>query len=111
MIYDEFENVKTSGVTAAELDKVRMQDRRQEAQGLASTLNRASSLGRDAVYFHDPNLINTELDKYATVTPAPMCNASRKQYLIVPHRTVVLTVPQARTQPGAATPANPGTRP
>jgi zinc protease len=110
MIYDEFENVKTSGVTAAELDKVRMQDRREEAQGLASTLNRARSLGRDAVYFRDPNLINTELDKYDTVTPADVQRVA-KQYLIVPHRTVVLTIPQARTQPGAAAPANPGARP
>jgi predicted Zn-dependent peptidase len=110
MIYDEFENVKTSGVTAAELDKVRMQDRREEAQDLASTLNRARSLGRDAVYFRDPNLINTELDKYDTVTPADVQRVA-KQYLIVPHRTVVLTIPQARTQPGAAAPANPGARP
>ncbi len=98
MIYDEFESVKTSGVTQAELDKVRMQDRREEAQGLASTLNRASSLGRDAVYFHDPTLINTVLDKYATVTPADVQRVAN-QYLIVLHRTVVLTMPQARTQP------------
>ena len=110
MIYDEFESVKTSGVTQAELDKVRMQDRRLEVQGLASTLNRALSLGRDAVDFHDPNLINTELDKYDTVTLADVQRVA-KQYLIVAHRSVVLTMPQARTQPGAGAAASPGARP
>ena len=45
LIYDEFERVKTDGVTPAEMEKIRIQDRLQQAQSLTSTLNRARTLG------------------------------------------------------------------
>ena len=102
LIYEEFEHVKNDGVTRAEMDKVLIQDRLQHAESLRNTLNRARTLGRDAVYFHDPNLINTTLANYGEVTPADIQRVAR-QYLGDMQRTVVLTNPKTQ----AALPARP----
>jgi len=80
LIYEEFERVKTDGVTTAELEKIRIQDRLQQAESLTNTMSRARTLGRYAVYFHDPNLINTTLANYNEVTPADIRRVAR-QYL------------------------------
>ena len=101
LIYEEFERVKTDGVTPAEMQKVRIQDRLQQAESLTSTLSRARTMGRYAVYFHDPDLINTVLAKYSEVTPADIQRVAR-QYLGANERTVVLTIPKAQAQAGPA---------
>jgi zinc protease len=95
LIYEEFEIVKKDGVTPAEMEKVRIQDRLGQAESLTNTLNRARTLGRYAVYFHDPNLINTMLSNYAEVTPADIQRVAR-QYLGPGQRSVVLTNPKAQ---------------
>jgi zinc protease len=102
LIYEEVEHVKTDGVTAAELEKIRIQDRLQQAESMTNTLNRARTLGRYAVYFHDPNLINTTLANYSEVTPDDIRRVAR-QYLGETQRTVVLTTPKAETQQTPAT--------
>src|SRR5882672_5491959 len=94
LISEEFEHVKTDGVTAAELEKIRIQDRLQQAEQMESTMGRARTLGRYAVYFHDPTLINTILAKYSDVTPDDIRRVAR-QYLGDTQRTIVLTVPKA----------------
>ncbi|MBZ5661157.1 MAG: insulinase family protein [Acidobacteriia bacterium] len=95
LINDEFERVKKDGVTQEEMDKVRIQDRLGQAGSLTSTLNRARTMGRDAVYFHDPGLINTALVNYSEVTVADIQRVAR-QYLGTEQSTVVLTVPKAQ---------------
>src|SRR6202140_2476249 len=101
LIYEEFEHVKTDGVTTAELEKIRIQDRLQQAESLTNTMSRARMLGRYAVYFHDPNLINTTLANYSEVTPADIRRVAR-QYLGETQRTVVLTTPKAQAQAAPA---------
>ena len=101
LIYEEFEHVKTDGVTTAELEKIRIQDRLQQAESLTNTMSRARTLGRYAVYFHDPNLINTTLANYSEVTPADIRRVAR-QYLGETQRTVVLTTPKAEAQQAPA---------
>jgi zinc protease len=98
LISEEFESVKSDGVTGAELEKIRMQDRLQQAEAMESTISRARTLGQYAVYFHDPALINTILAKYGEVTPADIRRVAR-QYLEAKQRTVVLTVPKAEAAP------------
>ena len=78
---------------------MRIQDRLGQAESLTNTLNRARMLGRYAVYFHDPTLINTTLANYSEVTAADIQRVAR-QYLGAAQRTVVLTIPKA--QVGAA---------
>jgi len=97
LIYEELERVKKDGVTPAEMEKVRIQDRLDQAESLTNTLNRARNLGRYAVYFHDPNLINTVLSNYAEVTPTDIQRVARK-YLGPDQRTVVLTTPKPQAQ-------------
>jgi predicted Zn-dependent peptidase len=95
LIYEEFERVKTDGVTAAEMQKVLIQDRLQQAESMTSTMSRARSLGQYAVFFHDPDLINSVLAKYSEITPSDIQRVAR-QYLGENGRTVVLTNPKAQ---------------
>jgi predicted Zn-dependent peptidase len=101
LIYEEFERVKTDGVTTAELEKIRIQDRLQQAESLTSTMSRARTLGRYAVFFHDPNLINTTLANYNEVTPGDIRRVAR-QYLGETQRTIVLTTPKPEAQQAPA---------
>ena len=94
MMYEEFDHVKADGVTAEELEKIRIQDRLQQAESMGSTMSRARTLGQYAVYFHDPTLINTILTKYSGVTSADIRRVAR-QYLGEMQRTIVLTTPKA----------------
>jgi zinc protease len=98
LIYEEFERVKTDGVTTAEMQKVLIQDRLQQAESMTSTMSRARSLGQYAVYFHDPDLVNTILAKYSEITPSDIQRVAR-QYLGANERTVVWTNPKAPAGP------------
>src|ERR1700681_2939493 len=98
LIYEEFERVKTDGVTPEEMRKVLIQDRLQQAQSMTSTMSRARTLALYAVNFHDPDLINSILAKYSEITPADIQRVAR-QYLGANERTVVLTNPKAQDVP------------
>jgi len=99
LIYEEFERVKKDGVTPEEMRKVLTQDRLQQAESMISTMGRARTLGEYAVYFHDPDLINSILAKYSEITPADIQRVAR-EYLGTTQRTVVLTTPKAASGPG-----------
>jgi len=100
-IYEEFERVKTEGVTTAEMQKILIQDRLQLAESQTSTMSRARTLGQYAVYFHDPDLINTILAKYSEITPADLQRVA-KQYLGTTQRTVIVTNPKSQASGGPA---------
>jgi predicted Zn-dependent peptidase len=99
-IYAEIERLKTEPVADWELEKVRMQLRRQRAQQLRSTLTRAIILGQYAVYYNDPSLINTLDAKYAAVTKEDIMRVAQK-YFKDTNRTVVTTVPAKKASPTA----------
>jgi zinc protease len=88
------ERVKTDGVTQEEVDKVVMQDRTDLIRQDQSTLSRAVVIGELAVYYHDPDLINTRIDKYHRVTLADVKRVVQ-QYLTQNNRTVLITMPKA----------------
>jgi predicted Zn-dependent peptidase len=98
IIYEEFERIEKDGVTPEEMRKVLIQDRLQQAESMTSTMSRARTLGEYAVYFHDPDLINTILAKYSEVTPADIQRVAR-EYLGAARRSVVLTTPKAQAAP------------
>src|SRR6202167_796067 len=60
---EEAAAVVKNGVTADELKKAKTQPFRRFIDQRRSSLNTANTIGRDAVYFNDPNLINTIVDK------------------------------------------------
>jgi zinc protease len=98
MVYEELERLKKEPVADWELEKVRMQLRRQRAQQLQGTLFRSILLGQYAVYYDDPNLINTIEDKYASVTKEDIMRVANT-YLKETNRTVITTIPKPKAAP------------
>lgn len=94
LIYEEITRVQNEPVADWELTKVRMQLRRQRAQQRYSTRSRANSLGHYAVFYNEPQLINTEYEKYGAVSKADMQRVARS-YFQESNRTVVTTLPKS----------------
>ena len=95
LVYEEIERVKNEPVTDAELQKVRMEVKRGKVEQLLGTLYRAQALGENAVFYNDPNVINTGNDKLVAVTKEQIQKAART-YLIESNRTVLTTVPKPK---------------
>jgi zinc protease len=96
LIYEELEHIKNEGVTDTELQKVRMQVKRAKVEQLEGTLYRAQALGSNAVYYNDPNVINTGNDKLMDVSKDQIQKAART-YLTESNRTVLITIPKPKT--------------
>ena len=93
-IYAEIARLQREPIADWELQKAKNGARRNFINGLQSSLARANSIGTYAVYYGDPNLINTRLDKVAAVTKEDVQRVANK-YLTQTNRTVVITVPKA----------------
>jgi predicted Zn-dependent peptidase len=93
-IRDEIDAVQKDGITAQELEKARIQFLRQMIGSRQTDLGTAMQLGQYAVYFDDPNLINTIVDKFDAVTADQVKEAAQK-YLVPEQLTVVTDVPAA----------------
>ncbi len=93
-IYEEIERVKNGPIEEWEIQKARNSARRGLLSRLTSSLGRASLLAENAVFWNDPNKINTETDAIAAVTVSDVQRVAR-QYLTAQNRTVVTTMPKA----------------
>src|SRR5271167_32875 len=93
-IDEEIAAVAKSGITPEELAKAKSQLLRQFIERRRSALFTAILIGNYTVYFNDPNLINTIVDKEQTVTVEEV-NAVAKKYLVPEQRVVVITYPAA----------------
>jgi zinc protease len=94
VIYDEVARLQKEPIADWELQKAKSGARRNYINGLQSSLGRANSIGQYAVYYGDPNLINTRIDKVNAVTKEDVQRVANK-YLVQTNRTVVITVPKA----------------
>jgi zinc protease len=92
-IYDEIERLKKDGVADWEIQKAKNTTRRNFINSMQSSLSRAINLSVWTVYYNDPNLINTRLDKVSAVTKADVLRVANK-YLTAANRTVVITTPK-----------------
>jgi len=92
-IDQEVERVKTAPIADWEIQKARTGARRSFVAGLGSSLNRAVELSQDALFFNDPDRINTRADRIAKVTAADVQRVAN-QYLVKTNRSVVLTMPK-----------------
>ena len=101
-IYDEIAKLQTQPSEDWELQKVRMIARRGEVSGAQSTLNRAIGLADSTVNYGDPNLVNTQNRKLATVTKEDVMRVAKK-YLTQDNRSVIITLPK-KAAPLAAKP-------
>ena len=95
LFYEELERTKDEPVTDAELEKLRMLVRRSDVEQLQGTLGRARALGENAVFYNDPNVINTSSEMIKKVTKEQILKAAQT-YLTENNRTVVITVPKPR---------------
>ena len=90
----EIEKVKTGPIAEWELEKARNNWKRTMANNAATSLSRAIALSRYALFWNDPNLINTYADRIAAVKAAEVQRVAAK-YLVPTNRTVVITTPKA----------------
>src|SRR6185295_1235290 len=97
-IYDEIARLQKEPIADWELQKAKAGARRGFINSLQSSLGRANNIGQYAVYYNDPNLINTRLDKVMAVTKEDVMRVANK-YLVQTNRTVVITVPKAGARP------------
>jgi zinc protease len=100
---DEIERIKTLGVSDEEIRKAKTQARarllvgggggRGGGGGLLSALGRANALSQNAVYYNDPNRVNTQLTRLEAVT-AEAVKRVANQYLNKQNRVVVIIEPE-----------------
>jgi len=94
-IYDEIARLQKEGIADWELQKAKNNTRRGFINNMQSSLSRAINMGVWTVYYNDPNLINTRLDKVSAVTKADVQRVANK-YLTKANRTVVVTMPKPK---------------
>ena len=91
--------MKAGPIEDWEIEKARTTARNQLVTRLGSALDRAVTLGEDALFYNDPDRINTSADSIAKVTAADVQRVA-KQYLVKTGRTVVITIPKAAPAKG-----------
>ncbi|HKQ77319.1 MAG TPA: pitrilysin family protein [Blastocatellia bacterium] len=102
-INEEIERLQREPIADWELDKAKNSARRGSIQSLQSSLGTAIRLSEYAVFYDDPNLLNTQFQKFAAITKADVQRVAQK-YLKQSNRTVAITTPakQQAGAPGAA---------
>jgi zinc protease len=108
IIEAEIERIKSEGVSADELAKVKNQFRLDrflsgsegEYSSLQTALGRALALGEFTMFDGDPSLINTEISSYLAVTADQIRDAARKYF--VPENTSALDIRASAGQSGPA---------
>jgi predicted Zn-dependent peptidase len=97
IIYAEIERLKKEPIADWELQKAKNTTRRNFINGLQSSLNRAVTMGQYTVYYNEPGLINSRLDKVAAVTKEDVMRVANK-YLVNTNRTIVVTMPKPKAK-------------
>ncbi|HTI37400.1 MAG TPA: pitrilysin family protein [Vicinamibacterales bacterium] len=98
-VYAEIDKIKDGKIEDWELEKARNTARRSAAAAETNTLQRAIQLGQYALFFDDPNLINTHVDRIVRVTGADVQRVARK-YFSQENRSVIITTPKSGVQGG-----------
>jgi predicted Zn-dependent peptidase len=93
-IYAEIEKVKAGPIADWEIEKALNTQKRSYVSSLGNSLQRAILLGQYALFWNDPDLINTYVDRLGKVKAADVQRVA-KQYLTETNRTVVITNPKA----------------
>ena len=100
-VYAEIERLKAGPITDAEIERARNASRRQFTNTVSTSLSLARSLAEFALYYGDPNRINTRWDQLAKFNAADVQRVARA-YLTPDNRTVVISHPKAPAGRGGA---------
>jgi predicted Zn-dependent peptidase len=100
-IDSEVAKIQQSGVTEDEIKKAKIQAKAAEligggfrgGGGLQTALGRANALTQNAIYYNDPNRINTWIEKLQAVTAEDVKRVAQK-YLQKSNRAVIITSPE-----------------
>jgi hypothetical protein len=100
-IFDEIRSLRTSGPSAAEMEKLQNSLANDVVRGRQSTMYRAQRLAEYALYDGDPTLFDSEIDQYLAITPEQIRSAVER-YLDVDNRVVldIVTAAVAEEVPG-----------
>ncbi|MCW3050868.1 MAG: putative zinc protease, partial [Chthonomonadales bacterium] len=111
-IYAQIEAIQQSAPSVDELNRIKTVQRAQRYArgvggfgGLDTMLGRAIAIADFAVFQGDPNLVNTEMERYMAVTPEQV-QAVAKKYFTPQNRSVLEVKPGT----GAPTPGTGGKR-
>src|SRR4029078_1726936 len=74
-IFAEIRDLRTSGPSSEEMEKLRNSLCNDVVRGRQSTMYRAQRLAEYALYDGDPTLFDTELDQYLSITPQQISSA------------------------------------
>jgi zinc protease len=96
LTYQEIDRIETAGVTDDELQRARLQFRRHFIHQLHSSVNRAQLLGHYAIFHDKPSLVNTMENEVRRVSSEDLRRVARA-YFHDNNRTVVITVPAAKS--------------
>jgi zinc protease len=109
-IYAQIEAIQQSAPSVDELNRIKTRIRAGRYTGggfgfggLDTMLGRAIAIADYAVFQGDPNLVNTELERYMAVTPEQV-QAAAKKYFTAQNRSVL------EVKPGAGAPTPGGKR-
>jgi hypothetical protein len=77
-VLSEIKRLATDGPSAEEMEKLRNNLINDAVRGRQSSLFRAQQIAEYALYDGDPNLFNTELDRYLAVTGEQIKQAAKR---------------------------------
>ena len=93
-IVGEIRALRTTGPSAAEMEKLQNSLCNDVVRGRQSTMYRAQRIAEYALYDGDPTLVDSELDHYLAITPEQIRSAVER-FLDVENRVVLDIVPAA----------------
>jgi zinc protease len=95
------DTLKTTPVPEGELNKAKNEIVREFVASRESDQSRGDELGYDSVVLKDPDLVNTELRRFLSVTPQQIEQVMRK-YFVPANMTLVEVYPSAAPNSGRA---------
>ncbi len=95
---DEIAHLQAQPVADWELQKARLEERRERAEWLTSSFFKSMVLGEYAVFYNEPELINSMDQKFRAVTVKDVQRVAR-EYLGVAQRSVITTRPKLAAPP------------
>lgn len=96
LVDEEVEKIRTRGVTAAELQRVKNQQRAQTIRGLQSSFGRSEAIQQYNLFAGDPLGFREALERYDAVTREDIQRVAR-QYLAPNNRAVIHNVPAPKS--------------
>lgn len=79
-IYEEINDIIENGVTDQELEKTKNITETNLINGKSNVMEKAMLLARYKAYYDEPEMINSEIDKYNKVTNQDIINVAKKYF-------------------------------